>query len=170
MNSEGCVMCGAPLPTECGRMFCDNCKQKWGFSDDADERQAPRRVIQHEAKEQEAVFDWAERMQTRYPDLALLFHVPNGGKRDRREAAHLKRQGVKPGVPDIWFPVPCGGYHGLVIEMKFGDNTTTPKQEQWLKALHRHGWAVKVAYTWLEAVGAIEKYIMLKAEEDHGER
>lgn len=41
-----------------------------------------------------------------YLDVALpagyrYFAVPNGGRRDIREAARLKKEGVKPGVPDI---------------------------------------------------------------------
>lgn len=34
------------------------------------------------------------------PD-ALIFHPPNGGYRDVREAVKLKRMGVVPGVPDL---------------------------------------------------------------------
>lgn len=33
----------------------------------------------------------------------LLYHVPNGGKRDPREAALMKAKGVVPGIPDIVF-------------------------------------------------------------------
>ena len=32
---------------------------------------------------------------------ALIWHTPNGGWRDPREAAKLKRMGVLPGIPDI---------------------------------------------------------------------
>jgi hypothetical protein len=39
-----------------------------------------------------------------YPELrGLLFHVPNGGKRDGREAKKLKTMGVVPGVADLIF-------------------------------------------------------------------
>jgi hypothetical protein len=33
----------------------------------------------------------------------VFFHVPNGGKRDKRTAAKLKRMGVLPGVADLIF-------------------------------------------------------------------
>ena len=45
--------------------------------------------MQREAAEQEALFRWAAWMEPRVPELGLLFHVPNGGSRDRREAARL---------------------------------------------------------------------------------
>ncbi len=35
------------------------------------------------------------------PSRALAFAVPNGGSRDKREAARLKWQGVTPGIPDL---------------------------------------------------------------------
>lgn len=33
----------------------------------------------------------------------LLYHVPNGGKRDKREAAIMKAKGVVAGIPDLVF-------------------------------------------------------------------
>ena len=56
-----------------------------------------------------------------------------GGKRDAKTATILKRQGVKAGVPDLHLPVARGGYHGLYIELKVGDNTTTKKQKDWIR-------------------------------------
>lgn len=40
-------------------------------------------------------------LRTALPDRAIVFAVPNGGSRDKREAARLKWQGVLPGVPDL---------------------------------------------------------------------
>jgi len=36
---------------------------------------------------------------------AFFWHVPNGGRRNKREAARLKRMGVLPGVADLAFIV-----------------------------------------------------------------
>ena len=58
-----------------------------------------------EADEQKAVIQWCILMEGRWPELEYIYHVPNGGSRNSREAANLKAQGVKPGVPDLELPV-----------------------------------------------------------------
>lgn len=112
-----------------------------------------------EAKEQMALFQWANIATQKYPDLKLMHHVPNGGKRDARTATSLKRQGVKAGVPDIVLPVGRGGYFGLYIELKTGKNKTTVKQQEWIRKLQDNNYCVEVCYGWLEARDVIEKYL-----------
>lgn len=58
-----------------------------------------------EATEQERVINWATFYAKDFPELDLLHHIPNGGSRNQLEAANLKRQGVKAGVPDFCLPV-----------------------------------------------------------------
>ena len=55
--------------------------------------------------EQICLFRWATAQQGKYPELALMYHVPNGGKRSKSEAARFRAMGVKAGVPDIFLPV-----------------------------------------------------------------
>ena len=74
--------------------------------------------IQSEATEQEKLISWTQYQYNEYPELKLIFHIPNGGSRNTLEAANLKRQGVKAGVPDLCLPVARQNYHGLYIEMK----------------------------------------------------
>lgn len=93
-----------------------------------------------ESTEQRALFEWAGWSQAKYPDLALMYHVPNGGKRDVRTAVNLKREGVKAGVPDICLPVARGGHHGLYIELKAGKGEATVKQLEWLDGLREQGY------------------------------
>ena len=57
---------------------------------------------------QKALFSWITLATPRIPQLALAFAVPNGGKRDAREAARLKGLGVRPGVPDVMIPAHRG--------------------------------------------------------------
>lgn len=114
-----------------------------------------------EEQEQEFLFEWAAYRQATYPELKLMFHVPNGGKRDRGTAIKLKRQGVKPGVPDIMLPVPKlkHGYAGLFIEMKTGKNKPTEYQMVYLTELRKQGYYIAVCYGWKEAVRIIETYL-----------
>lgn len=66
-----------------------------------------------EADEQKTVIRWCILMEGRWPELEYIYHVPNGGSRNAREAANLKAQGVKPGVPDLELPVARGAYTDL---------------------------------------------------------
>lgn len=112
-----------------------------------------------EKTEQETVIQWCGWQQGKYPELKLIYHVPNGGSRNTVEAANLKRQGVKAGVPDLCLPVPKNGYHGLYIEMKYGKNKTTEKQEEWLKELTVQGYFTAVCYGAEEAKRVIARYL-----------
>lgn len=116
---------------------------------------------QYEADEQKKLFRWADFMKTEYPELDMMFHIPNGGSRNKLEAANLKKQGVRAGVPDICLPVARGGYHGLFIELKFGKNKTTAKQDEWLSKLNEKGYAVAVCYGCKKAQDKILKYLNL---------
>ena len=85
-----------------------------------------------EDTEQMGVIDWANWNLQRFPELKMLYHVPNGGKRNPAEAARFKAMGVKAGVPDLCLPVPMNGYAGLYIEMKYGSNKPTAAQKEWI--------------------------------------
>ena len=112
-----------------------------------------------EHDEQVALFKWAAHMTFRYPELDLLFAIPNGGKRDKIIAIQLQREGVKPGVPDVCLPVPRQGWHGLFIELKYGRNTPTEYQLSWLERLTEHGYLAVVCYGWQDAVEVIKDYL-----------
>lgn len=112
-----------------------------------------------EDTEQMSVIDWANWNTRRFPELKLLFHIPNGGKRDVKEASRFKAMGVKAGVPDLCLPVAMNGYAGLYIEMKYGKNTTTAKQKEWIQALKDQGYKVEVCYSGVEAAQELENYL-----------
>ncbi len=112
-----------------------------------------------EDTEQMGVIDWANWNTGRFPELELLFHIPNGGKRDAKEAARFKAMGVKAGVPDLCLPVPMRGFAGLYIEMKYGKNKTTEKQRAWIRALKEQGYKVAVCYGGEEATRELESYL-----------
>ena len=116
----------------------------------------------HEDDEQAALFDWA----AFFPKLKFMFAIPNGGNRNPREAARLKRQGVKPGVSDVFLPIPkttAGGhYHGLFIEMKRrkkdGRSQVSPAQKEFKIEVIRMGYRCVICYGAGEAIEAIKDY------------
>lgn len=109
--------------------------------------------------EQVALFEWAAIHTVLYPELALLFAIPNGGHRHISVAARMKREGQKPGVPDICLPVPSKGWHGLFIELKYGRNKPSEAQDWWLAQLTEQDYLAVVCYGWQDAVDTIRDYL-----------
>lgn len=91
-----------------------------------------------------------------------LYAVPNGGKRNPREAARLKAQGVKAGVNDLVLPIASGGFGGLYLELKIGKNTLTDSQLDFHQRAREGGQCVATCWTLDQAVQVISGY-MLKA-------
>lgn len=113
-----------------------------------------------EDEEQEALFEWAEWQSGRWPELGLLFHIPNGGLRNKVTAARMKLLGVKPGVPDLFLPVARGDWNGLFIEMKRRKGgRLSPLQVDWIEALGRQGYKTVVCFGAEAAESAIEDYL-----------
>lgn len=76
----------------------------------------------------------------------LWCHVPNGGKRDPRTGAAMKRHGVKPGVPDILIFTPGHDGKPTAIELKrIKGGQVSKEQKQWLLDLQNAGWHTEVA-------------------------
>lgn len=112
-----------------------------------------------EAQEQKALFEWAEWAVGKYPALALMFHIPNGGSRNKIEAHNLKMQGVRPGVPDICIPVANATYHALFIELKRRrGGKVSDEQRGWIAALNRAGNLAVICKGWEEARDVILEY------------
>ena len=113
-----------------------------------------------ERDEQETLFRWAAYAAGRWPALKLMYHVPNGGSRDVREARRMKGQGVKAGVPDICLPAARGGYHGLYIELKRPrGGRVSEAQGEWIEALRREGYRAEVCAGFDQARAVIEEYL-----------
>lgn len=58
-----------------------------------------------ESEEQICLFRWAQWACGKYPELKLLFHVPNEGKRSAYTGARMRSEGLRAGVPDLCLPV-----------------------------------------------------------------
>ncbi len=116
-----------------------------------------------EAKEQEAVFEWAQAMGAVHHELKLLYAIPNGGSRHRLEAVNLKRQGVKAGVPDMCLPVARGDQHGLYIELKRSvGGRIQPEQLAWMDALAAQGYHCAVCMGADHAIKVIAGYLGIR--------
>lgn len=115
--------------------------------------------LDDEGDNQEMLFQWVRLQQGRYPELGLLYHVPNGGKRDKLTAVTLKRQGVRAGIPDLVLPVARAGFHSLYIELKVGKNKTSKDQDRILESLEQQGNYTAICYGWEPARDVILHYL-----------
>jgi hypothetical protein len=93
-----------------------------------------------------------------YRDL-VLYSIPNGGLRERRNASILKREGVLPGVPDLFLAHASNGYYGLYIELKVGKNRLTDHQRRVIEKLEKENYKVAVCYTLDDFITAIREYL-----------
>jgi len=118
-------------------------------------------MLGNEAKEQIMIFEWANLACSKYPELELLFAIPNGGYRKPIEAINLKKQGVKAGVPDMFLPIPKKNFAGLWIELKYGKNKASEKQKWWIERLNNQGYLAIVCYGFEETRTAIIQYLSL---------
>jgi hypothetical protein len=87
-----------------------------------------------------------------------VFAIPNGGFRHIATARKLQREGVKPGVPDLFIPVVKMPYGGLFIEMKTPEGKVSVHQKEWISML-KEQYAVSVCRSLDDAIGVIRKYL-----------
>lgn len=117
------------------------------------------RPVAREGAEQRAVIEWARLQAGAYPELEMLWHTPNGGKRPGRTAAIMKLEGVKEGVPDLFLACARQGYHGLFIELKTMEGHVSDAQDNMIAKLRAQGYKVVVAYGQDQAKTAICMYL-----------
>lgn len=118
-------------------------------------------ALRSEDTEQILVIQWASYQMNAHPELKWLYHCPNGGSRNQKEAVKFKQMGVKAGVSDLCLPYPKGIYCGLYIEMKYGDGRQQPSQKEFLKDMASAGHFVSTCYSAEEAIEVIKEYLEL---------
>lgn len=89
----------------------------------------------------------------------MCFAVPNGGRRDIREAMSLKKEGVRPGVPDLILATPRGAHGALFIEFKIKPNKPSVLQQEMMERLEEQGYKCAVCYTLDQAIKVVEDYL-----------
>ena len=119
-----------------------------------------QKLIPLESEEQQALFEWANLMSKKVPELNLLVAIPNGGLRNKAVAVRLRAEGTRKGFPDMILPVARGGYYSLAIELKrTKGGRIAPEQQRWLNDLSAQGWKAVVCYGFADAKKIIEEYL-----------
>lgn len=93
-----------------------------------------------------------------YPN-ETIYAIPNGGKRSLIEAKIMKGEGVMPGVPDLFVMKANKGYNGLYIEMKYGKNTLTSNQKEFIKKAEAKNYKTAVCYTFEQFKETVNQYL-----------
>lgn len=126
-----------------------------------------------EHDEQVALIRWADLTPWRGGHVGdYLAAIPNGaaltqrrsssGGRFSLQAAKLKAEGLRPGVPDLMLMIPAKGYHGLFIELKRcrkGLSRVRPEQLIWQERLQEQGYRSEICYGAQEAIDLIKDYL-----------
>lgn len=108
-----------------------------------------------ESQEQKQLIQWCRTD----PRLQYLFHIPNESVGGEGWRIRSRQMGVKSGVPDLFYPVPLHGYHGLFIEMKAKGGSLSAKQKRWLAALSKLGYKTAVCVGWESARDTLTEYL-----------
>lgn len=123
-----------------------------------------------EHSHQAAFFCWASKNFDNCPSLRFMHAIPNGGLRNKREATRLKAEGVRAGVPDVFFPQPmhlgtAKAKAGLYLEFKkpsqkgSSGRGLSPEQVEFEEYLKSCGYEHKVVYSWLQAAETTVEYL-----------
>ena len=112
-----------------------------------------------ESQIQCALVEWAHWNRGKYPSLELLYAIPNGGKRNPREAVRMKLEGVKPGMPDLCLPVARHGCISLYLETKTPDGTLTASQKKMFPLLQAERNEVIIVRTVQEGIDYLEAWL-----------
>jgi len=117
---------------------------------------------------QSAFISWCNFPKTLecFPELELIYAIPNGANKSIATAMKFKREGLKPGVPDLHLPVPRGEYHSLYLEFKSDKSKKlSGKQIEWFNKLTSHGNMCVCVASEEKAEQVVKRYLsMIKKE------
>ena len=98
-------------------------------------------------------------MTGKYPELALVFAIPNGMPVSKRTRGRFVAEGLMQGVSDLFLPVARGKFHGMFIELKKQDGRVSPEQKAFIAAVQAQGYYAKVVYGLDEIISTVLEYL-----------
>lgn len=110
-------------------------------------------TAKEEDRLQQAVLDL---LKAAHRPGVVWWHVPNGGKRGKAEAARFKRLGVLAGVADLNISLPGGRM--CFMELKARKGRVSEEQEAFLAGMELNGHATAVCRNVDEAKSALAKW------------
>lgn len=109
--------------------------------------------------EQSQVISWCNNMAHGYPEFKRVLAIPNGQSKDRKTAQYFKSEGLRSGVPDLFWPLVTTAHPGLFIEMKRRKGgAVSATQKDWIAWLKSQGYRVEVCKGSTEAIRVLSEY------------
>lgn len=110
--------------------------------------------VQNSGKTQESIVAWGNLLNLPF------VKITNEGKRSFWEANRFKREGLRPGFPDLVLLKPRGAYGALFIEVKTSEkDKLRENQSWWLDWLNNNGYKAVVCWSLDMAIEAVESYL-----------
>jgi len=133
-------------------------------------RGAVKPAVPTEDAEQAALFRMAALHERQYPELRLLFSIPNGSYKSPAARRLFQSTGLRSGVPDLMLPVMrpvralAGAdydlHAGLWIELKRTQGgVVSAEQKRWIADLNEQGYLAVVCAGWEVAWSTILEYL-----------
>ena len=97
------------------------------------------------------VIQWRDANKLIYPELGLLIHVPNEGRRSVQEGIKLGKMGLTKGVADFLLISRI-----LALEMKTETGKQTKEQEEFERLIWRFGGEYHLVRSAIECVAKIK--------------
>ena len=95
----------------------------------------------------------------KWPELGLIYAVPNGYAKSAGAAGRAKAEGLLPAVPDLVLPVARFPFHGLYLEGKVLGKYPDKLQREYMAALVEQGYAALVFRGVQEGVDGVLRYL-----------
>ena len=108
-----------------------------------------------ESQLQRACVSW---FRLQYPHH-ILMAIPNGGRRNKIEAAIMRAEGVLAGASDLLLMHPNDQYHGLCLEMKAGKGVQTESQKEFARKAWNAGYQYVVCRSFDEFMNEVNAYL-----------
>lgn len=156
-NKQTCISCKketvSVISTDSGYL-CYNC-----YMDKKDSGEKKKR--KHNSEEADIQSEFFNQVKLFFPQIPekLLFSVPNGGSRNKIEAANLKRQGVRSGVADVILLIPKKGFASLCMEFKTKTGKQSLEQKKFQKQAENCGSKYVIVRSVKEAIEKIKEYL-----------
>lgn len=120
-----------------------------------------KKPMAHEHLEQCVLVAFLKGHELLYPELRLVHANFNPGRMSFYMGKKMKREGARPGYPDLFLSLARQGYHGLYIEMKTTTGRLKDSQQVIFPLLKAAGYRLEICRSWQAAVLVIWDYLGL---------